>query len=97
MDPKPSKGAKLQLKKVTEFLFARVVYLLSIGEIEFEDLFDFELSSLQTSFCNEMGEPRCTKAKSVLQTKLRVETSLRLVNFNVVVIDRLGMLHSAVH
>ena len=78
-------------------MFARVVYLLSIGEIEFEDLFDFELSSLQTSFCNEMGEPRCTKAKSVLQTKLKVETLLRLVNFNVVVIDRLGILHSAVH
>ena len=43
-----------------------------------------------------MGEPRYTKAKSVLQTRLKVETSLRLVNFNVVVIDGLGMLHGAV-
>ena len=81
----------------TELLFARVIYLLSTGEIKFEDLFDFELSRLPTSLCNEMGEPRYTKANSVLQTKLKVETSLRLVNFNVVVIDGLGMLHGVVH
>ena len=78
-------------------MFARVIYLINIGEIEFEDLFDFELSLLPTSLCNEMGESRYTKAKSMLQTKLKAETSLRLVNFNVVVIDGLKMLHSAVH
>ena len=44
-----------------------------------------------------MGEPRYTKEKSVLQTKLKVETSLRLLNFNAVVIDGLRMLHGAVH
>ena len=44
-----------------------------------------------------MGEPRYTKAKSVLQTKLKVETSLRQVNSNVVAIDQLGMLHGDVH
>ena len=78
-------------------MFARVIYLINIGEIEFEDLFDFELSLPPTSLCNEMGEPRYTKAKLMLQTKLKAETSLRLVNFNVVVIDGLKMLHSAVH
>ena len=80
MNPKPSEGAKLQPKKfmTLNFLFSRVIYLLSIGEIEFEDLLDFELSPLPTSLCNEMCEPRYTKAKSVLQTKLKVETSLRL-------------------
>ena len=81
----------------TVLLLARVIYLLSIGEIEFEDLFDFELSPLSTSLCNEMGGPRYTKAKPMLQTKLKVETSLRFVIFNVVVIDGLGMLHGAVH
>ena len=79
----------------TELMFAHVIYLCSIGEIEFEDLFDFELSTLPTSLCNEMGEPRYTKAKSVLQTKLKVETLLRLVNFNVVAIDGHGMLRDA--
>ena len=33
----------------------------------------------------------------MLQTKLEVETLLRLVNFNVAVTDGLGMLHGAVH
>ena len=33
----------------------------------------------------------------MLQTKLKLETSLRLVNFNVFVIDRLGMLLGAVY
>ena len=78
-------------------MFARFIYLLIISEIEFENLFDFELSHLPTSLCNEIGEPRYTKVKSVLQTKLKVDTSLRLVNFNVVVIDGLGMLHCAAH
>lgn len=57
----------------------------------------FELSHLPTSLCIKMGEPRFTKAKSMLQTKLKVETSIRLVNFNVAVTDGLGMLHGAVH
>ena len=57
----------------------------------------FELSHLPTSLCNKIGEPRFTKAKSMLQTKLKVETSLRLVNFNVVIIDGLGMLCGAMH
>ena len=44
-----------------------------------------------------MSEPRYTKAKSVSQKKLKVETSLRLVNFNVVIIEGFGMFHSALH
>ena len=78
-------------------LFASVIYLLCIGETEFEDLFGFELSPLPTSLCNEMSKPRYTKAKLVLQTKLKVETLLRLVNFNVIVIDGVGTLHGAVN
>ena len=89
MDPKPSEGAKLQPKKFMTLNFC--FHVLCIGETEFEDLLDFELSPLSISLCNEMCEPRYTKAKSALQTKLKVETSLRLVNFNIVVIDGLGM------
>ena len=37
------------------------------------------------------------QASVVLQTNLKVQTSLRLVNFNFVVIDVLAMLHGAVH
>ena len=85
-----SKAATEEIYDI-ELLFSRVIYLLSIGETEFEDLLDFELSPLSISLCNEMCELRYTKAKSALQTKLKVETSLRLVNFNIVVIDGLGM------
>ena len=93
MDPKLSEGAQLQLKKVmTLSCCLHVIYLLSS-----EDLFDFEVSPLPTSLCNKMGEPSYTEAEYVLQTKLKVETLLRLVNFNVVAIDGLRMLHIAVH
>ena len=81
----------------TELLFARVIFLLSLGQIEFEDLFEFELSPLPTSLCCETEEPRYTKAKSVMKNKLKVEISSRLVKVNVVVIDGCGMLHAAVH
>ena len=89
LDTKTKRRSKATTEKSydIELLFARAVYLFSIGEIEFEDLFDFELSPLPTSLCNEMGEPRYTKTKSVLQKKLKVETLLRLVNSNIVVID----------
>ena len=45
----------------TELLIS-IIYLFSIGEIEFEYLLDFEVSPLRTLRCNEMGEPRYTKA-----------------------------------
>ena len=43
-----------------------------------------------------MGEPRYTKAKSVLQKKFKVKTSLRRASLNVFCIDGLRMLHGVV-
>ena len=48
-------------------LFARDINLISIGETEFEYLFDFELSHVPTSLCTEMGESRYSKSKVVIQ------------------------------
>ena len=44
-----------------------------------------------------MDKSRYTKANLLLRANLKVETSLKLVNFNVAVIDGLGILHGTVH
>ena len=46
----------------TKLLFGRFIYLLSIDEIEFEDLFGL-FSFIPTSLPNEIGEPRYRKSK----------------------------------
>ena len=44
-----------------------------------------------------MDEPRYTKANSVLQAIWKFKKLSRLINFNVVLTDGLGMLHGGVH
>ena len=58
---KQSRKAATEETYNTELLIS-IIYLLSIGEIEFEYLLDFEVSPLQTLCSNEMGEPRYKKA-----------------------------------
>ena len=61
-------------------MLAHDINLLSIGETEFEHLFDFELSHVPTSLCTEMGEPRYSKAKSLFKIIIPPEKREKILN-----------------
>ena len=49
----------------TDLIFSRVLFLLGINHIDFEDLFDFELAAVPTSLFEKSGVARYPKNKSV--------------------------------
>ena len=81
----------------TELLFSRVVYLLGTHQIDFEEVFYYELSPVPTSLFYDSGAARYPKAKSVLMNKLKVEETSCNVQPNAVVIDGGGMLYSCIY
>ena len=81
----------------TDLIFSRVSYLLSIGHLEFERLFYFELSPFPTAHCHDTGEPRYTTSKSVLKNHLKSLVSSRNLKSDSIIIDGNAMLHSAIH
>ena len=81
----------------TDLLFSRVSYLVSIGHLEFERLFHFELSPFPTAFCNDSGEPKYITTKSTLKNKLKSSISSRNLRSDCIIIDGNAMLHSATH
>ena len=76
-----------------DLIFSRVLLLLGTNQIDFEDLFDFELAAVPTSLFEESGVARYPKNKSVLLNKLKVEESSRCIRPDATVIDGGGMLH----
>ena len=76
-----------------DLIFSRVLLLLGTNQIDFEDLFDFELAAVPTSLFEESGVARYPKNKSVLLNKLKVEESSRCIKPDATVIDGGGMLH----
>ena len=62
----------------TDLIFSRVLLLLGTNQIDFEDLFDFELAAVTTSLFEEPGVARYPKNESVLLNKLKVEESSRM-------------------
>ena len=66
-DSKTKKNSPAKENYNTESIFSRVCYLMSIGQIEIENLFHFELSTYPTSLCNESGFPHYTTTKSDLK------------------------------
>ena len=81
----------------TELIFSRVMYLMSMGQIELEDIFNYELSPIPTSLFKNTGEPRYPKNKSDLKNKLKVEISSRGTTPDSVFIDGCAALYSAIH
>ena len=61
----------------TEVMFARVMCLLGASQIKLDDVFSYELSPIPTSLFEVNGEPRGSKAKSVLKNTLKVEIPAR--------------------
>ena len=76
-----------------DLIFSRVLLLLGTNQIDFEDLFDFELAAVPTSLFEESGVARYPKNKSVLLNKLKVEESSHCINPDATVINGSGMLH----
>ena len=93
-----SKGKKTKKKDKensynTDLIFSCVLLLLGTNQIDFEDLFDFELAAVPTSLFEEPGVARYPKNKSVLLNKLKVEESSHCIKPDATVIDGGGMLH----
>ena len=76
-----------------DLIFSRVLLLLGTNQIDFEDLFDFELPAVPTSLFEESGVARYPKNKPVLLNKLKVEESSRCIKPDATIIDGGGMLH----
>ena len=77
----------------TDLIFLRVLLLLGTNQIDFEDLFDFELTAVPTLLFKKLGVARYPKNESVLLNKLKVEESSRCIKPDATVIDGGGMLH----
>ena len=60
---------------------------MSIGLVDIDTLFDFELAPFPTSLCNQSGSPRYTTSKSDLKNLLKVSVSSRNVIFDSIIID----------
>ena len=79
----------------TDLIFLRVLLLLGTNQIDFEDLFDFELAAVSTSLFEESGVARYSKNKSVLLNKLKVKESLCCIKPDTTVIDWRNFMHAA--
>lgn len=77
----------------TEVIFARVVCLLSAGQINLDEIFCYELSPIPTSLFEVNGEPRGSKAKAVLKNALKVEIPTRNdLQVDVIILDGCAIL-----
>ena len=96
---KKKKSEKKEIVELhnSELIFSRVLYLLSLGQIKIDNLFDYELSPVPTSLFKDDGEARYTSSKSVLKTDLKVEVPSRNVEAGTVFIDGCAMLHAAIY
>ena len=81
----------------TELIFARVSYLLSIGQIETKDCFDYELSPIPESLFEPNADPRYPTNKADLKNALKVDVSCRNVTPDALFIDGVAMLHAVVY
>ena len=81
----------------TELIFSQVLYLLGMDQLDFKNLFDYELAPVPTSLFKDTGEPRFTSSKTTLKNKIKVEVSSRGIVNDAILIDGGGMLHSSIH
>ena len=97
MSLKKSKSNAATPEYNTELIFSSVMYLMSIGQIELGDIFNYELSPIPTSLYKDTGEARYPKSKSELKNKLKVEVSSRNMNPNAILIDGCAALYYAIY
>lgn len=76
-----------------DLIFSRVLLLLETNQIDFDDLFDYELAAVPTSLFDESGLARYPKSKSDLMKTLKVEESSRCIKPDATVIDGGGLLY----
>ena len=90
-----NKKTKTQVVEVynTEFMYSRVMCLLSVDQISLDDLFNYELAPVPTSLFADTGEARYPKGKSTLKKKLKVELSTRMHDADVTILDDCAVLY----
>ena len=79
----------------TDIIFARVMCLLSAGQIKLDDVFSYELSPIPDSLFKENGEMRMIGHKADLRNRLKEDVSVRIQDaVNAVIIDGCAMLYA---
>ena len=96
-DTKKQKKAPGKEQYNINSIFSRVCYLMSIGQIDTKEIFNYELSPFPTSLCYDSGLPHYTTTKSDLKNALKCVVSNRNIKFDSIIIDGNAMLHSAIH
>ena len=96
-DTKKQKKAPGKEQYNINSIFSRVCYLMSIGQIDTKETFNYELSPFLTSLCYDSGLPHYTTTKSDLKNALKCVVSNRNIKFDSIIIDGNAMLHSAIH
>ena len=64
----------------TEFIFSRVMYLLSASQIDLEDAFCYKLAPFTISIFEDSGEHQFTKSKHKIPLSLKVVGCLTLLS-----------------
>ena len=77
----------------TDLIFSRALLLIGTNQIEFDDLFNYELAAAPASLFDESGLARYPKNKSDLISKLKVKESSRCIRPKATVIDGGGLLY----
>ena len=96
MTSSKDKKTKLKLQKAeynADLLLSRVLLLLGTNQIEFSEVFKYELAAVPPSLFYDSGDARYPNNKSVLMNKLKHEQSSRGFSFNAILIDGGGLLY----
>ena len=96
MTSSKDKKTKLKLQKAeynADLLLSRVLLLLGTNQIEFSEVFKYELAAVPPSLFYDSGDARYPNNKSVLMNKLKHEQSSRGFSFDAIFIDGGGLLY----
>ena len=74
-------------------IFSHALLLIGPNQIEFDDLFNYELAAVPASLVDDSGAARYPKNKSDLMNKLKVEESSRCIKPKATVIDGSSFLY----
>ena len=96
MTSSKDKKTKLKIEKAeynADLILSRVLLLLGTNQLEFSEVFKYELAAVPPSLFHETGNARYPKNKSLLMNKLKSEQSSRGIRFDAIVIDEGGLLY----
>ena len=95
MTSSKDKKTKLKIEKAeynADLILSRILLLLGTNQLEFSEVFKYELAAVPPSLFHETGNARYPKNKSLLMKKLKSEQSSRGIRFDAIVIDGGGLL-----